>query len=181
MAHTNTPSSVPSGPTGSRLVRTTHAPDGTSIFASDETLGAFTPFGPAGSAFTIFDERATIPTSNNGPVGTPVNKLPRCPPAGVIFCICDFPGNGFEAPMHRTESVDYAVILSGEIVLALDGGQEKTVRAGEFIVNQGVNHKWVNRGSERCRMLCVMVGAEKVRLSDGTVLEETKLGPPKRG
>ena len=75
--------------------------------------------------------------------------------------------------MHRTLSVDYIVVLEGEIVLLLDGGEEKAVRKGELIVQRGVNHSWENRGTEICRMIVVMVGAEKVVLGDGTVLEET--------
>ena len=75
--------------------------------------------------------------------------------------------------MHRTLSLDYAAVISGEIVLRLDGGEEKTIRAGEFIVQKGVNHEWINRGSEVCRMMFVMVGAEKIVLGDGRVLEET--------
>ena len=75
--------------------------------------------------------------------------------------------------MHRTVSLDYAVVLSGEIVLELDSGEERTVRAGEFIVQQGTNHKWVNRAADPCRILFVMVGAHQVTLKDGRVLEET--------
>lgn len=75
--------------------------------------------------------------------------------------------------MHRTKSLDYCVILSGEIVVRLDGGEEKTVRAGEIIVQQGVNHQWLNRTEETCRLLCVMLGAREITMRDGTVLEET--------
>lgn len=166
------PSSLPKP----RVVRTTHNPAGTSVFASDEVLTPFTPFGPQASAFTIFDQRATVPVSNTDAIPSFANAIPRCPPNGVIFCISDFPGNGYAAPMHRTVSLDYGVILSGEIVLELDGGEERTVRAGEIIVQQGVNHRWINRSPEPCRMLCVMIGAEKVVLGNGTVLEETVFG-----
>lgn len=75
--------------------------------------------------------------------------------------------------MHRTLSLDYAAVISGEIVLRLDGGEEKTVRAGEFIVQRGVNHEWINRSQDVCRMVVVMVASEKIVLGDGTVLEET--------
>jgi quercetin dioxygenase-like cupin family protein len=77
--------------------------------------------------------------------------------------------------MHRTLSVDYAVVLSGEIVLKLDNGDEKTVRAGEYIIQAGTNHQWINRTNETCRTMFVGVSAEKVKLADGTELEATVL------
>jgi quercetin dioxygenase-like cupin family protein len=75
--------------------------------------------------------------------------------------------------MHRTLSLDYAAVISGEIVLRLDGGEEKTVRAGEFIVQRGTNHEWINRSQEVCRIVFVMVASEKIVLGDGTVLDDT--------
>jgi quercetin dioxygenase-like cupin family protein len=81
--------------------------------------------------------------------------------------------------MHRTLSLDYAVVLSGEIVCRLDGGEEKTVKAGEFLVQRGVNHEWHNRLDVPCRVLFVMTAAEKIVLADGTELEETVFGPKK--
>ena len=78
--------------------------------------------------------------------------------------------------MHRTLSIDYAVVLSGEIVLSLDGGEEKTVKTGEFMVQRGANHAWHNRTQEPCRILVVMVGTEKIVLADGKALEATVFG-----
>jgi len=89
-----------------------------------------------------------------------------------MFCTTDIQPGG-QAPMHRTLSCDYITIVSGEIVLALDSGEEKVVKAGEFIVQRGVNHSWINRGTEVCRAVAVMVGAEKVTTKAGEVLEET--------
>jgi len=155
-----------------RLVRTAHNDAGLSVFAGDDLVTPFFPFGPMASAFTVFDTRQSVPASNTDTAPELSNALPRCPPAGVVFCLSDFPPN-YSAPMHRTLSLDYAVVLSGEIVLTLDSGEEKTVRAGDFIVQQGVNHEWHNRSADPCRLLCVMVGAEKVTLKDGTQLEET--------
>ena len=82
--------------------------------------------------------------------------------------------------MHRTTSVDYGYVISGEIVLSLDSGEKKTIRAGEFVLQRGVNHEWINPSPEvPCRMIFVMVGAEKIVLEDGKVLEETVFGGKK--
>jgi quercetin dioxygenase-like cupin family protein len=154
------------------LVVTGHTNDGTSVFASDEQITPFSPFGPKGSAFTRLHSRLAVPVSNVSSPPDLTKTIPRCPPAGVLFCTTDIPPNA-SAPMHRTLSLDYAAVISGEIVLRLDGGEEKTVRAGEFIVQRGVNHEWINRSQDVCRIMVVMVASEKIVLGDGTVLEET--------
>ncbi|KAM0439957.1 hypothetical protein ACHAPT_001057 [Fusarium lateritium] len=161
-----------SQPETTRVVRTTHAEDGTSIFASDTHMTPFSPFGPQNSNFTIFDTRQSVPVNNTDAIPSFANILPRCPPQGAIFCMTQIQPGG-SAPMHRTKSLDYLVVMSGEIVLALDGGEEKTVGQGELIVQQGVNHRWINRGGVPCKILCVMIGAEKVALKDGTTFDET--------
>jgi quercetin dioxygenase-like cupin family protein len=94
----------------------------------------------------------------------------------VVFCTTDIPPNGV-VPMHRTISLDYGAVISGEIVLKLDGGEEKTLRAGDFIVQRGVNHQWINRSNGVCRILAVMVASEKIVLN-GETLEETVFKKP---
>ena len=88
------------------------------------------------------------------------------------YRICGNIAPNFTVPMHRTLSLDYAVVISGEIVVKIDSGEEKTVKAGEFIVQGGVNHQWINKTDETCRIGFVTVGAEKIKLADGTVLDE---------
>ncbi len=58
--------------------------------------------------------------------------------------------------MHRTESVDYALCLSGEITLVLDD-EEVTMREGDFLVERGTNHAWANRSGKPCKMLFVLI------------------------
>jgi quercetin dioxygenase-like cupin family protein len=158
-----------------RLVVTSHDDKGNSIFASDSQVPAFFPFGPHASSFSVFHKSETVPTSNTAELSSLEKTLPRCPPNGVIFCTSDIQPGG-KSPMHRTTSTDYAVILSGEIVVRLDTGEEKTIKTGECIVQRGANHEWINRSNEVCRLLCVLVGSEKIVLGDGTVLEETVIG-----
>lgn len=62
--------------------------------------------------------------------------------------------------MHRTRSVDYALILSGEIDMLLDDG-EVHFKAGDVLVQQGTNHAWVNRGKEPCRIAFVLIDAKE--------------------
>lgn len=156
-----------------RVVVTGHQEDGTSVFVSDEQVEPFAPFGPANSSFIVFDSRESVPLSNQDAPREFPQVLPRCPPTGVKFAVTNLPPGNYSVPMHRTLSVDYAAVLTGEIVLRLDGGEERTVRAGEFIIQGGANHSWINRGHEVCRIAFLMVGADKVRLASGEELEET--------
>lgn len=110
--------------------------------------------------------------NNSDPAAVDYTALPRCPSSGVFFGVTEIPAN-YQVPMYRTISLDYAAVLSGEIVCELDGGEEKTIQAGDCIIQQGTNHQWLNRTENPCRILFVTVGAEKVVLQDGNVLGET--------
>lgn len=61
--------------------------------------------------------------------------------------------------MHRTRTCDYAIVLSGEIDMWLDDTEVHLV-AGDIVVQQATNHAWVNRGSEVCRIVFVLIDAE---------------------
>jgi len=58
--------------------------------------------------------------------------------------------------MHRTESVDYAVVLEGEITLLLDE-QDVVLRAGDVVIQRGTNHAWSNRSGKPVRMLYILI------------------------
>ena len=62
--------------------------------------------------------------------------------------------------MHRTRSVDYAVVLSGEIDMMLDDGVVH-LKPGDTIVQQATNHAWVNHGTETCRILFVLMDSKQ--------------------
>ena len=62
--------------------------------------------------------------------------------------------------MHRTRTVDYAVVLSGEIDMMLDDSVVH-VRAGDVIVQQATNHAWINRGTQPCRILFALIDSRQ--------------------
>jgi quercetin dioxygenase-like cupin family protein len=62
--------------------------------------------------------------------------------------------------MHRTRSLDYAIVLSGEIDMLLDDS-EIHLKAGDVLVQQGTNHAWINRGTEVCRIAFVLIDAKE--------------------
>ena len=61
--------------------------------------------------------------------------------------------------MHRSETIDYGVVVSGEIVLMLDS-EEVELKAGDVFVQRGTNHAWSNRSNLPCRVAFVLVTAK---------------------
>jgi mannose-6-phosphate isomerase-like protein (cupin superfamily) len=76
-------------------------------------------------------------------------------PDGTIFRVVEYQP-GVAPRMHRTETIDYAVVISGEIDMVLDRGTVR-LRAGDVLVQQATLHDWVNRGAEPCRIAFVLV------------------------
>lgn len=68
--------------------------------------------------------------------------------------------------MHRTDSVDYAVVLRGEIYMLLDDS-DVHLKAGDVVVQRGTNHAWANRGTETCIIAFVLVDGVTRRDADG--------------
>jgi mannose-6-phosphate isomerase-like protein (cupin superfamily) len=62
--------------------------------------------------------------------------------------------------MHRTKTIDYAVIMSGEIDMLLDDS-EVHLRRGDIVIQRGTNHAWVNRGSQPCQVVFVLVDVKE--------------------
>ena len=69
-------------------------------------------------------------------------------------------GGGGEGFGHRTRSVDYAIIMSGEIDMLLDTGPVH-VKAGDVIVQQATNHAWLNHCKEPCRIAFVLTDSQE--------------------
>lgn len=61
--------------------------------------------------------------------------------------------------MHRTATVDYGIVLAGEITLILDQ-EETTIRTGDIVIQSGTNHAWANRSSQTCRMAFMLIDGE---------------------
>jgi mannose-6-phosphate isomerase-like protein (cupin superfamily) len=61
--------------------------------------------------------------------------------------------------MHRTQTVDYGIILDGEITLLVDDG-EVLVRAGDIVIQRGTNHAWANRSGRPCRIAFILIDGQ---------------------
>ncbi len=63
--------------------------------------------------------------------------------------------------MHTTDTIDYDIVISGELVMELDDGAEVTLKPGDIVVQNGTRHAWRNRGTEPVVMYSVLVGAPR--------------------
>lgn len=61
--------------------------------------------------------------------------------------------------MHRTQTIDYGIVLEGEITLLVDEG-EVTVQAGDIVVQRGTNHAWANRSGRACRIAFILIDGQ---------------------
>jgi hypothetical protein len=169
---------------GIRRVVTTHDADGKAVVLSDGPAPNVRVRATTGTRSTlIWSTDGYPPRYDDADAGArSVGVAP--PPDGTVFRIVEFPAHGDatadsdhhavtaemglsepsggrRAPrhpfMHATDSVDYALILSGEIDMLLDDA-EVHLRAGDVVVQQGTNHAWVNRGDAPCRIAFVLMG-----------------------
>ena len=78
-----------------------------------------------------------------------------------MFRVIEY-GPGVAPRNHRTDSIDYAIVLSGEIDMELDDGKVVTLHAGDVLVQRGTIHNWVNRSSAPCVVAFVLIDAKPV-------------------
>ncbi|HZS63291.1 MAG TPA: cupin domain-containing protein [Xanthobacteraceae bacterium] len=92
-------------------------------------------------------------------------QLGTAPPAnGTRFTINDIPP-GRPGVRHRTETLDYAIVLSGEIDMELDD-TTVTLKAGDVVIQRGTYHSWINRGSETARIAFVLIDAKPLGIGE---------------
>jgi len=80
------------------------------------------------------------------------------PPSGTRFTINDIPP-GAPGVMHRTETLDYCIVLAGEVDMDMDEGSVH-LKAGDVVIQRATNHSWVNRGTEPARIAFVLIDAK---------------------
>jgi len=152
-------------------VVTGHDANGRASFTSEDVTP--TRMIPSGDAsFLLIWTTETVPADNNDETdgrerdaGLTLNK------GSVIRVVDMLPGK--ESPMHRTNSIDYGIVLKGEIELELDDGVKKTVREGGIIIQRGTNHLWRNTTGQPARIAFILIEAPAYR-HDGVPLDEAK-------
>jgi hypothetical protein len=173
-----------------RRVVTGHDQNGKAVFASDQEVDPLTLALMPGSEWHRLwgsDQAPTFPDDGSPtaqpsffpPVGGYRFQLFTIPPrrtfsipadpelrAGLaemeeklpgMLAVIDVDNPG----MHATDTIDFGVVLSGEVILELDDGVEKVLRPGDTVVQNGTRHRWGNRGAEPAVVAGFLIGAHR--------------------
>jgi quercetin dioxygenase-like cupin family protein len=149
-----------------RRVITGHDASGRATIAIDEVASHMTVGRVGATACNIWTTEG-FPVDNNGHDDAGLRKVGTTLPGGTIFRMIEF-APGLAPRNHRTDSIDYGVILSGEIDMEVD---DSTVhlRAGDVFVQRGTMHNWVNRGTAPCVLAVVLIDARSVEVGGKTL------------
>jgi quercetin dioxygenase-like cupin family protein len=149
-----------------RRVITGHDANGRAIVKIDEVSKNVVSTRPGASANVIWTTEG-FPANNDGQDDAGVRKVGTTLKNGTVFRIIEF-APGVAARNHRTDSIDYIVVMSGEIDMELDGSSVH-LKAGDVMVQRGTIHNWVNKGTQPCVLSVVLVDAKSVQ-AGGKVL-----------
>jgi quercetin dioxygenase-like cupin family protein len=152
-----------------RRVVTGHDAAGNAIVTIDEECRNVLSRRPKHQSCVVWSTGA-FPADNSGAEDRGARSVASTDPGGTIFRIVRYEP-GVAPRNHRTDSIDYAVVISGEIDMVLDGSTVH-LKQGDVLVQRGTIHNWVNNGSEPCVIAFVLVAAKPVERA-GKVLHAT--------
>ena len=141
-----------------RRVVTGHDASGRAVVKIDEVSKNVVANRPGASAAVIWTTDS-IPADNTGEADAALKKVGTTLPGGTVFRVVEF-SPGVSPRVHRTDSIDYAVVISGEIDMELEKGAEVHLRAGDVLVQRGTVHNWINRGKTPCVIAFALVDAK---------------------
>jgi quercetin dioxygenase-like cupin family protein len=145
-----------------RRVVTGHDQTGRAVVAIDETCKNVISRRPNHSSCVVWST-GEFPTDNSGERDGSTREVATTDPNGTVFRLVEY-GPGVAVRNHRTESIDYAVVMSGEIDMEMDGITVH-LKAGDVLVQRGTIHNWINRGTAPCLIAFVLVAAKPVERS----------------
>jgi quercetin dioxygenase-like cupin family protein len=150
-----------------RRVVTGHDKNGHAIVQIDEIAKNVHQGRPGAHAANIWINEG-FPVDNDGEADTSGRKVGTTLDNGIVFRVVSF-GPGVTPRNHRTDSIDYATVISGEIDMEVDDGQSVHLEAGDVLVQRGTIHNWVNKGTAPCVIAFVLVAAKPVTAEGKTL------------
>ena len=149
-----------------RRVVTGHDNKGKAIVKIDEIVSNVRQGRPGAMAAAIWTTEK-FPVNNDGQEDAGARPVQTTLPGGTIFRVVEF-SPGLQARNHRTDSIDYAVVLSGEIDMEMDGSMIH-LKGGDVLVQRGTIHNWINNGKAPCVIAFILIDAKPVE-AGGKVL-----------
>ena len=149
-----------------RRVITGHDANGKAIVKIDEVCSNTISGRPGATSCVVWTTEG-FPVNNSEQTDESGRKVGTTLANGTVFRMIEF-APGVAPRNHRTDSIDYGVILSGEIEMDLDGTVVR-LKAGDTFVQRGTIHNWINRGTEPCVLAVILVDAKPVE-AGGKVL-----------
>ena len=165
-----------------RRIVTGHDSSGKAIVASDERItGASAPARPYISRVEIWSADKMPVDNSEGAAseaqrkGFVVRHNYVGSGQGHVCRVVEFAPGGTKF-MHRTETLDYAILLSGECDLELDDGKTVHLKQGDIVVQRGTMHAWLNNGSQPCTFAFILIDADPVEIGGKTLTTHYPVG-----
>lgn len=156
-------------PTQNRYI-TDHDENGLSIFSSFPEKAIYQDINPEMDFFVAYTN-SFAPDMNNAADLANYKKVNEGPqpsltiPGGTVLRVCNF-APGSTTAMHRTMSVDYGIVLEGEVELVLDSGQVKLLKVGDIAVQRGTMHAWRTPSKSKwSRMVFILQDAKQLEVN----------------
>jgi len=143
-----------------RRVVTGHDAQGRARVEVDEIAKNVISNRPGASSSVVWSTKG-FPVDNDGFADPTAGEFKTTVEGGTVFRIVRYEP-GVSPRNHRTDSIDYAVVISGEIDMELDNGVVAHLKQGDVLVQRGTIHNWVNRGKEVCVIAFVLISAKPV-------------------
>ena len=143
-----------------RRIVTAHDEDGNAIVGTDEIMDNIHELR-SGNIQTLIWKTEDTPAEVDGDADPAYETLDIEPPErGSIFRILELKPHK-EPYMHRTDTIDYAICMSGECVMILDNNDEVDMKAGDVMVQRATWHGWANRSDEPCQIAFILIGGKE--------------------
>ena len=143
-----------------RRVVTGHDAQGRAKVEIDEIAKNVISTRPGASSSVIWSTKG-FPVDNDGFNDPTTGTFKTTVEGGTVFRVVRYEP-GVTPRNHRTDSIDYAVVISGEIDMELDDGVTVHLKQGDVLVQRGTIHNWVNRGKEVCIIAFVLISSKPV-------------------
>lgn len=144
-----------------RRVVTGHKPDGKATVLIDEEIKDVVSYRPGATVWNIWS--SALP-ADNADAGDGAKRIVGTAMKDRSVCRIVEYAPGVAPRNHRTETIDYGIVLAGELDMELDDGETVHLKAGDVVVQRGTIHNWINRGTKSCVVAFILIDAKPLTI-----------------